>query len=68
MVELALLPGIPPPVVIDIDMTEGNGDAVVELAKLWFPPFPLKIICGRIVTTVKATRSPDFRISVTTVS
>ena len=44
MVELALLPGIPPPVVIDIDMTEGNGDAVVELAKLWFPPFPLKII------------------------
>ena len=44
MVEFALLPGTPPVVVIDMDMTEGKGDAVVELAKLGFPPFPLNNI------------------------
>ena len=67
--ELELMPGTA--AVMDIDMTEGKGDADVEQTKLLSPTLPppvLKHIWGRIVTTVNATKSPDFLIRPTTVS
>ena len=67
---VVLEPLLGAPAAIDIDITEDKGDALVEHARLWSPPLPLllKSIWGRMVTTVNATRSPDFRIRFTTVS
>ena len=65
-----LAPDTEPPL-IDIDITDGSGEADVEQTEspVFVPRTPLlKQICGRIVTTVKATRSPDFRMRFTTVS
>ena len=65
-----LAPDTEPPL-IDIDITDGSGEADVEQTEspVVVPRTPLlKQICGRIVTTVKATRSPDFRMRFTTVS
>ena len=65
-----LVPDTEPPL-IDIDITDGSGEADVEQTEspVFVPRTPLlKQICGRIVTTVKATRSPDFRMRFTTVS
>ena len=65
-----LAPDTEPPL-IDIDITDGSGEADVEQTEspVFVPSTPLlKHICGRIVTTVKATRSPDFRMRFTTVS
>ena len=65
-----LAPDTEPPL-IDIDITDGSGDADVEQTEspVFVPRTPLlKQICGRMVTTVKATRSPDFRMRFTTVS
>ena len=65
-----LAPDTEPPL-IDIDITDGSGEADVEQTEspVFVPRTPLlKQICGRMVTTVKATRSPDFRMRFTTVS
>ena len=53
------------------NISDGSGEADVEQTEspVFVPRTPLlKQICGRIVTTVKATRSPDFRMRFTTVS